>query len=258
MIAIALLIIGFGGALFTYDSLTKAGEVIEERIFTETVHDITIASDNAVIEVVPTNEDTTKVEWIGNGRNDSSYRFDAVINDGILQVEAKEKILQFFNFDFFKKSTTLKIHLPEQEYEVLDVKTGNGKIEITDMTANKLLAKSENGMMTFNNLHTQQANFQSDNGKIDMINVEGDLDVEVINGMITMKTESLNQPVHLESVNGKINVQVDEEPTNAEIFVEVTNGTVDVFGENNQHTVFGDGAYRIHLKTVNGQVDVGY
>ena len=258
IIAVVLLVIGFGGALLTYPSLGAGKTVEEERTFTDTISDVAVETDNSTIEIVPTSEDVTTVEFIKNTKSNSRYRYKAEVKDGTLQVKVKEKILQFFSFDFSIDSAVVRVYLPEKDYHSLKVKTTNGKVRIENLTGDIISAESTNGKMSFENLHTQTATFQSVNGKINTVNITGELKAEVTNGTINVETKSLDQPVDLESVNGKINVRVEEEPDNAEIIVEVVNGKADIFGSDSEHRTFGDGENVVKIQTVNGKVFVGH
>ncbi|GGN56054.1 DUF4097 family beta strand repeat-containing protein [Oceanobacillus indicireducens] len=257
-IAIVLLVIGFGGALFTYPSLSAGETVEEERTFTDTISDVVIETDNSTIEIVPTTDNVTKVEFIKDTKNNSRYRYKAEVEDGILQVTIKEKVLQFFSFDFSLKSAVTRVYLPEKDYDSLKAKTANGKVRIENLNSDIISAESTNGKMSLENLNTQTATIQSENGKISAVNISGELKAEVTNGTINVEAKSLDHPVDLESVNGKVNVQVEEEPDNAEIIVEVVNGEAIIFGSSSRHRTFGDGENLIKIQTVNGKVVVDH
>lgn len=257
-LAVLLVIIGFAGALFTYQSFADTKKIDEEKTFDENITDIIIETDNSRIEVIPTEDSMTKVEFAGETNTGSRQRFEAEVENGVLQVKVKEKMIRFFNFDFSIKSPVTKVYLPEAEYSSLRAETGNGKIRIENISAEDLEAKSTNGEVTLLNLKTKAITMKSVNGKINANNIEGELEAKVTNGKINLEEISLDQPIHLESVNGKIDVRVDEEPKNAEVNVEVVNGRIEIFGNNNQHTVFGDGENQVRLKTVNGSIRVGH
>ena len=258
IIAVMLLIVGFGGALFTYPSIGAGETVEEERTFTETISDVVIETDNSMIEILPTDDGMTTVEFIGDTRNKARYRYKSEVEDGTLQVSVKEKILQFFSFDFSLKSAAVRVHLPEKDYRSLTADTDNGKVRIENLTSDIISAESTNGQMVFENLQTQTVTLQSVNGKIKTKDIAGELKAEVTNGTIDVEAKSLDQPIDLESVNGKIHVRVDEEPVNSEIIVDVVNGKVDIFGSNSRHRMFGDGENVVKIQTVNGRVSVGY
>jgi len=256
MIALLLLIIGTAGAIFTYQSFAESEPVMEERTFNEAITDIIVETDNSKIEILPTQDETTKVEFSGDSSKKSRYNFEAVVEDGTLNVKVKGKILQFFNFDFNFKSIVTRVYLPEKTYNSLVAETENGAITAEDITVVEFRGESTNGGIHLKNLDTQSVQLKSENGKMDLIEVAGELRAEVTNGGINLKTETLDHPIDFETVNGKIVIQVNKEPKNVEIDAEVVNGSVDIFGKDNRHTVIGQGDKQIRLQTVNGSIKV--
>ena len=64
--ALILLLIGVAGSLFTFKSMNKSEQVSEEKIINNDRYtNIDITTDNAKIELIPTNDATTKVELSG-------------------------------------------------------------------------------------------------------------------------------------------------------------------------------------------------
>ncbi|MBN6206542.1 DUF4097 family beta strand repeat protein [Ralstonia pickettii] len=256
ILALLLLVIGVIGALMTYQSFADSEPVTEEIIFNETITDIIVESDNSKIEFIPSAEESAKVEFLYDTSNKSRYKFEAAVENGELKVKLKEKILQFFNFDFNLKSFAIKIHLPEQTYESITAKTVNGKITIDQIIADSIEGESTNGSITLKDLRTQKVITKTENGKINLQAVEGELQAKATNGRIELDTDHMDRAIDFETVNGKLIIHTEETPKNAEIRAEVVNGSVNIFGEKNQHTIIGDGANKINLKTVNGSITV--
>ena len=244
------------GAIFTYQSIAESDPILKERTFNEAITDIIVETDNSKIEILPAQDETTKVEFTGDTSKKSRYNLEADVEDGTLKIKVKGKILQFFNFDFNFKSVVTRVYLPENTYNSLVAETENGGITVEEITFAELRGESINGGILLKDLDTQSVQLKSENGKIDLTEVEGELQAEVTNGAINLKTESLDRPIDFETVNGKIMIQVNEEPENLTMDVEVVNGSVDVFGSDNRHTVIGQGDNQIRLQTVNGSIKV--
>lgn len=255
--ALLLLVIGIAGSLFTYQSYADSGPVKEEMLFNETITDIIVESNNSKIEILPSSDETAKVEFTLDSRNKSRYNLEVVVEHGTLNVKVKEKILQFFNFDFNFKSVVTRVYLPEQTYDSVMAKTENGAVTIENIAATSVTGESTNGSITMKSLNAQEIITKTENGKINLVAVEGELRAQATNGQIKLETETIDHPIDFETVNGKILIQTNEKPKNAEISVDVVNGSVNIFGENNRHTVIGNGENKISLHTVNGGITVG-
>lgn len=92
-------------------------------------------------------------------------------------------------------------------------------------------------------LHTQ-------NGGIDLTNVEGAIDADTTNGGLTL--DDLGGEVHARTVNGGLNVKLDGSKWRGNgLFAKSTNGGISVKAPEN---------YSAHLiaQTVNGGISVGF
>ena len=256
VIALLLLIIGVIGALMTYPSFADIEPVMEEKVFNEAFTDIVVEADNSKIEIIPSADTTAKVEFNFDTSNKSRYIFEADVKNDELKVKVKEKVLQFFNFDFHMKSFVTKIYLPEQTYNSIMAETENGAVAIDNITAISITGESTNGSVHLKRLAAEEITAETENGKINFEAVAGELRGKTTNGRIEFETERINQPIDFETVNGKIIIRTDEKPKNAEVHAEVVNGSISIFGEKNRHTVFGNGENKIELTTVNGGITV--
>lgn len=256
MLALLLLTIGVAGAAVTYQSFADSHSVTEERIFDESITGLIVESDNSKIEISPSTDQSASVEFLYDTSRKSRYTLEATVEDGELRVKVKEKVLQFFNFDFNIKSFTTKIYLPEQTYESIMAKTENGAITIDDITAESVKAESTNGKVLFRNLNTENIIAKTENGKIKLQAVQGELQAKATNGKIELEADSIDRIINFETVNGKIVIQTDKKPVNTEIHAEVVNGSANIFGEKINHTNIGDGENKVNLRTVNGRITV--
>ncbi len=256
LLALLLLVIGIIGSAMTYQSYADSEPVTEESIFDEKITDIIAESNNATIEMIPSANDSVKVEFLFDGSNKSRYKFEAAVENGELRVKLKEKVIQFFNFDFDIKPLVIKIYLPEQSYESIIAKTENGRITIDQVATDTIEGISTNGGILLKDLHTQKVLAKTENGKIELQDVEGELQAKATNGKIELDTDHIDRLIDFETVNGKILIRTKEKPENAEIHAEVVNGSISIFGEKNQQTIIGDGDNKVNLKTVNGNIAV--
>ena len=217
---------------------------------------IQVESGNASVEILPTKESNTKVEYSGKIRKKFNYRFHAEVKGDTLFVTLKEKRWNFFHFGFGPHSIELTIHVPEKEYKELKTELDNGKIHVHDIDIKTIDLETDNGMINLENIDAQNVRVKSDNGQILMQEVNGDIEAETDNGRIILTTSNLDRTIDLKTDNGLIEVQTDTEPTNATINVKVDNGRVDVFGVDNKQTKFGNGLNKINLESDNGKITV--
>jgi DUF4097 and DUF4098 domain-containing protein YvlB len=254
VLGVLLLIIGAAGAFLTYPSMAEMEQKTEEHVFAEEIRAVHVDTDNSKIEIMPSPDSTAKVEFEIPGRQNEKYNLDAIVENGVLEVKVKEKMLQFFNFDFNLKSFMTRVYLPEETYEAITVQTDNGAIIMEEITALSVEAGSTNGTITLALLDAEKITVHATNGMIDFKEVQAALHAETTNGQIKLQAETTTQPIDFETVNGKINIELDAEPGNAEIRAEVVNGKVDIFGENSSHRTFGTGENQVNLQTVNGSI----
>lgn len=226
--------------------------VIKDNNFTN----IHVESGNASVEIMPTKDLNTKVEYSGKIKKKFNYRFHAEVKGDTLFVELNEKRWNFFHFGFGAHSIKLTIHVPEKEYNELKMELDNGKINVHDIDVQAIDLETDNGVIDLENIDAQNVRLKSDNGKILMQEVNGSIEAETDNGRIILTTSDINRAIDLRTDNGLIEIQTDKEPTNATISVRVDNGKIDIFGVENKQTVFGDGVNKINLESDNGKITV--
>lgn len=272
IVALILLLVGIAGSAFFLQGMKKADWVEEERAINDEFHTIEITTDNTEIELLSTSEQTGKVELTGN---DSNYVLTTDVKDNTLSIAVKYNQRKYFNFNFFHESLSLKVYVPEKQYEALQIRSNNGRITVDSIQAKDAKVRSDNGRLTINNVEgttvTTQTNngatslknvkattvsAKSNNGKIQLDNIEGELIGKTNNGGLSLVTSHLDRPIDFKTDNGRITIETEKEPTNATINVDVKNGRVDVLGSSSRHTVIGDGEHVIKLTTKNGGVTV--
>ncbi|WP_186321313.1 DUF4097 family beta strand repeat-containing protein [Bacillus sp. FJAT-22090] len=217
---------------------------------------IEVITDNASVDILPTKEAKTKVEFSGKMKKKFKYNFQANIKGDTLYVELKEKRWSFISFGFNSHNMKLIVYVPEKEYNIIKTELDNGQIKIQNIKVQEIDLETDNGMIDLKNIAAKNVQANSDNGQIRMEDVDGTINVETDNGRIIFASPNLNRSISLETDNGAIEVQTDKEPTNATIKVKVDNGKIDVFGTENSQSIFGKGDNLIFLKTDNGKVTV--
>ena len=256
IILLLLLIGGVGISLMITigDSTEKNTRkiVVENFLFTN----IEIATDNAAVEIVPTDDSVATVEYLGETKKKSKYVFKAKINGETLAIQFKEKRRSFINFGFSSSDLKLLVKVPQKQYNKIQVETDNGRIKVDNIHAEEIMLATDNGTIEMKNVETSTTDVKTDNGKILLESVEGKITGKTDNGRISLVTNNLDRPIELTTDNGRIEIQSEKEPANATIDVKTDNGRVNVFGNENKHTVFGNGKHLIKLQTDNGRVTI--
>lgn len=273
LIALALLIVGVIGSVFTFNSVHQSDWLTKEEIIpSEGIENLDILTNNTKIEVLPTNDSDITAELSTKSKK---HELLVKVEDSTLFIEVKDKQRSFISLDFFSFGTTLVVYVPEKAYDSLQVESDNGRITIDEIEANDVNIKADNGrieleniesttvtgeasngLISMKNINSSTINVNTSNGKIMLDHVEGEIFGRTSNGTIELVTKDLDRFIELETNNGKINVQTELEPTNVTFDVRVDNGKARVFGESNWDTVVGNGENLVKLKTNNGGITV--
>lgn len=253
IVLLILLFVVLGGTFFfqTWNKFVNDSnkKVIEDESFTT----IEVVSNNAAVEIIPTNSSTTTVEYIGKRKN-SKFDFTADVTNETLTVKFKEKRWNFLSFDFSKIELLVKV--PEEQYDLIKIKNNNGKIKMGSLKVRDVSFETDNGNIEMDNVDAVSTRVQTNNGKIILEQVNGEIIGKTDNGRITLVTNNLDRPIDLTTDNGRIEIMSTTEPTNGIIDVKTDNGKIDVFGKKNELTVFGEGKYLIKLRSDNGGITV--
>ncbi|MEK5070157.1 DUF4097 family beta strand repeat-containing protein [Sporosarcina sp. FSL K6-1508] len=257
VIIVVLFLIVIGGITLIFapkDLLVKNAKkiVVDDSSFTT----IEILADNATVEIVPTNDSVTTVEYSGKTKKKSKFTFKADVKGDTLAIQFKEKRRSFINFGFSSFNLKLLVKVPEKQYDKLQAETDNGQIKVESIQVKDIALETDNGTIDMKNVEAITVNLQTDNGKIHLESVAGQITGKTDNGGISLVTNNLDRPIELTTDNGEIEVQTEKEPTNATIDVKTDNGKINVFGSENKHTTFGNGKHLIKLRTDNGRITI--
>jgi DUF4097 and DUF4098 domain-containing protein YvlB len=217
---------------------------------------IEIFTDNAAVEIVPTNDSVATVEYSGKTKKKSKFIFKADVKGDTLAIQFKEKRRSFIHFGFSSINLKLLVKVPEKQYNKIQAETDNGRIKAESIQVKDIMLETDNGAIDMKNIKATTTNVKTDNGKIALDNIDGKITGRTDNGEISLITNKLNRPIELSTDNGRIEIQTEKEPTNATIDAKTDNGRVDIFGYDNKHTVFGNGEHLIKLRTDNGRITV--
>lgn len=254
VIALLLVVVGVVGGLFTYSSVFQKDKVIKEKIVKEEFTSIEIKSENAEVDVIPTDQSMAKIEYTTNGVDARESTFTTDVKGKTLSVTVEDEWK--FRFAFFSQSQHLTVFLPKKQYESFKIENGNGQVQVEQMKMKHVQVTLTNGDVELTSLAAENIRVESTNGKIQLQDVDGEIKGSTVNGEIYVSTKDLNRPLELRSTNGSIMVQTEKEPKNARFDVSVVNGDINILDKYTGSTTIGKGENLIKLTTVNGEVTV--
>ena len=214
---------------------------------------VDVETDNSDIIFIASKDEQAKVVL---ENSNSKYQLNANVKGETLEVDIEHKWFKLISFNFFSKTPTLVIYLPEHIYGTITAESANGIIEANDLVAKEISVETNNGEVDLSNLKVSSLFVESDNGEIILENIEGTIVGESSNGDISLVNDTINQSVNLDTNNGTISVKAKEKPKNVTIEVETNNGHISVLGNSNAKTVLGNGKELIKLKSNNGSIFV--
>lgn len=185
--------------------------------------DIDIANGN--VTVIPWDQNDIRVECKAQ-----VYRFDTT-------EEAKANFLKEVSFgvegDSLRFSTSQKwikletvIHVPDKEYDKVNIRLFNGGIGGANLTVKQFRMKTANGKISLDNMNSEMVEVETANGSIQLKQCKiGELDAETLNGAILAEGEF--RKVELQSFNGHIHCKLDGAHCEV-IEAKSTTGSIDI------------------------------
>ncbi len=276
-IALVTLMIGLIGTSMTAGAYFKYEEVsVKNTIPDDGFTDVVMNTNDVQLEVIPSADSEVRTELVGGTTDGEAEDVKLTTANGKLVIEYKPKNGWFdVNFRDLLHPLTLKVYLPEKEYQSISITQGNGFVDIDGFTATNVNIATNNGRVEASNLHTKLATFEADNGKveannitsekikaesengaIELNNVTGELSGSVDNGRIVVNVEEITQAMDFVSDNGEIVINTEIEPTDVRFDVESDNGSVDIFDQYHDDTIIGNGSVLVKLSVDNGRIKV--
>lgn len=273
-VALLLIVIGGVGSIFAYRMSASAETIITEEVNGQNISSIELDVENEQVEVIPTDDDTIRIELEEN-QNQSNVQLTVEEDVDTLKIATSDKNFKLFSFEFFNWNRDLKIYVPVKNYHSLHIEIGNGSIQMSDLSVNQLYVNTSNGKIDLADLETEQSEIGTNNGKIKLKNVitetiqvsahngkiemeqiSGEVTGETKNGAISFITDDLDRPIDLQSHNGSIRVETDNKPTNVTFNTKAHNGEITIFNNSDTSNIIGNGENLINLSTHNGSITV--
>lgn len=237
-------------------NIFSKGSGNELKIEDSSFKKVTITTSNAAVKVLPTERKEASVSFTGEKKRGKKYTLQADVKGDTLRVKLKKKGWRLFDFNFSRQPKIVTVELPEKVYAQIQAKSDNGKIDIQNIEVDQLSLQTDNGAIDVQNVKASMTSAKTDNGRISLVGGEGEIEAVTDNGRISLETAHLHRSIDLKTDNGRIELQTDEIPTDAKIEAFTDNGRIDLFGQTNSSVTYGDGTYLIKLKTDNGGIRV--
>ncbi|MFS0574990.1 DUF4097 family beta strand repeat-containing protein [Sporosarcina sp. 179-K 3D1 HS] len=250
IIVILILIVGVFGVRYAINSLFGADKQI---VIADSFERLQVSGANALVEIRPSEEDTTTIEIISKKKQRKGL-VKAKVDDGTLTVKLKDKRTWVIPFGY--SPPTLVIEVPKKQYDSLKVKSDNGKISVESLQIKELDLETDNGKIAVKDVEANTVRVETDNGLIELDHVEGAITAKTDTGLISLVTPDLDRPIDLKTDVGKISVQTKTKPTNTTILAETDIGSINIFGSKNNKTVFGNGENLVKLQSDVGAIVV--
>lgn len=267
--AVLFLIVSIGILFAIYNSASDRQEVLEEKTFGAEIEEMDIRVANARVDLLPSNDNTTRVVLTGNS---DEFILKTGISGSRLDIEVEDRS-RLFVFGFHR-SYSLQIYVPANGLASIAVDSNNGTIQAEEIRAAELTLQADNGRIVLEALNSENINIETANGAVDLSGISADVAVRSSNGRIVFRdmsgelkatanngrieltAETLDSPVDFETNNGRIEIHTETEPANARIQARAENGSINVYGRDLGQVSFGKGNVLIKLETENGRIVV--
>lgn len=256
LLALVLLVVGGLGSLLMYQLQDEPQPILENlEIPDSNITTISIEMDHTDVELLPTKDSATQLKLMGMARTEDNL--STRIEGNTLTVQLKdEPSNKWFSFGNDEPKFQLVVYLPEKAYETIQLDLDNGSILASQLQAKKFDAVTVNGPIELQSMSASSIKARSENGKLILKDLEGDIEGYTENGLISMRTPTLDRTIQLESKNGGIRIETAQEPTNVTLDVQSDNGYVDLLDVMESYEIIGKGEHSLRLHTVNGSVTI--
>ncbi|WP_052130030.1 DUF4097 family beta strand repeat-containing protein [Ureibacillus sinduriensis] len=247
----------------------EEGDVTIDKDFSH----VEVESDNADIMIMPIEDDQASIELDRNDNN--RYKLDVEVKDETLEIRVERKGFKWLSFGFFSKKPVVMVGLPKKDYGTIIAETDNGTINVNQTSVRELmtytdngdvmiegtdskevLAESDNGNITIKNISSQDIFVEIDNGDTVIEDSKGRIEAESSNGMLTVITDKIEQPMELVTDNGEILVETEDKSDNVRFEVKTDNGKINIYGQTITDAVNGKGEIAVKLVSDNGSITV--
>ncbi|OXM14879.1 DUF4097 family beta strand repeat-containing protein [Paenibacillus herberti] len=291
LLGIILLVVGVAGAGYIFGNSDRSeflnfGTVTinqKEEVDSAEITGLKLDSGSMDIEIVKGSNPDRIIASL-TGRASKKFSDDIQLkltrSDGVVTFKGIED--SGFSFGINILEVSLKIELPQRQFDSISVDIGSGDIEMDSTQTSDLKIQIGSGDIELSRIITEQANIESGSGSIEIDNsrtgdlkaqlssgnielsqVEGSMALETASGNIKAELQELTQPFSASTLSGNISVLTDKAPTSATVQYSILSGNFrnDWSGkeetDGGEQTIkFGAGEVPVNLSTASGNISL--
>ncbi len=253
ILALILLLVGTVGSIITYkQSYSQELDVTKIDITDYNFTSIEISVLDANAELLPSSDSTAYMEVAGS---DFNKKLAFTVQDSLLYIKYNNKQVKFFNLGFSKKES-LKVYLPDKQYEQIVIKKNDSVFKAKNMAAKQFTISGKDGIVSLENISAADISITARDSMLELNELKGALQAKVKDGKINLVAEQLNYPVDIAANDGLITVVTQKEPENTIIQTEVRDGLTSIYGKRTSSALFGNGENKVQLSVKDGMINV--
>ncbi|WP_078378939.1 DUF4097 family beta strand repeat-containing protein [Sutcliffiella halmapala] len=188
--------------------------------------DIDLDVANGNVKILPWKENDVRIEceakvYEVNSQDEARRAF---LNEVLFSIDSGK-----LRFSVQKKQIKVNatVFIPEAEYNNLNVRMFNGRIEGEGLHVTTMYMKSANGSITLQNTSSSHVEVETANGHIKLHDCNSrELEAETINGMVTVKGDI--EKLDIQSFNGNVIGELTGDSVRS-VMAKTKTGSVDLF-----------------------------
>ncbi|MFS0636507.1 DUF4097 family beta strand repeat-containing protein [Mesobacillus foraminis] len=248
-----------------------------EAAVSERTDEISINTSSVHTIIIPDKRSDVKAEYDGKGKVEVDQKGDKIV------VTAKGPRFGFFSF---KQRGDLKLYIPEDYDQDMNIKVGSGslefagdsakdpyqlnnlslnvgsgRMEVQNIKANHVEHDISSGFMKVNSLSAKSGSFEVSSGSLHAEDYTGAFEAEVSSGELNLEVKKLTGPAEIEVSSGKADLNL---PDDADFTLnsKVSSGSVNndfqltdkSSGKNRLSGTHGSGTHKINLDVSSGNI----
>ncbi|AJS57353.1 DUF4097 family beta strand repeat-containing protein [Paenibacillus sp. IHBB 10380] len=241
-VAIVLIIVAIIGNIAMYmmgNSPFNVGELaITKNIQADQVTDLNIVAETGSVKVIPVkgNEIQATLEVKATKKSIKDYHLNVKEDHGRVQVE----IIQNSRMRLFDLYTDLQltVGIPAVKMKQLQIDTDTGNINVYSV-------------------NVSEYRLASDTGRIEVNVIEGLFDIKSDTGNVAIALEKINYDIIATTDTGNINIQTAQAPEALRTKLETDSGKINVTLPHYKDGYIGDGGPLINLVSDTGNLHIG-
>lgn len=163
------------------------------------------------------------------------------------------------NMKIFSSNGSLSLNVNDS-FDLINLRTSNGRIDILNLEANNIIASSSNGLIKLDDLTvSEKIDLNTSNGEVIMDNISAPIiEADTSNGQITAEN-IISSNINLDTSNGHVYLSIIGDKDDYKVTLSTSNG-VKIFDglEVTSSTINPSAPNSISLDSSNGDVEVEF